>query len=193
MKKLIAVTLSLVMLCVGVAALADITTPSMTNEDLIGATSSVANLGPNGEGADFFFLPVTQKLVEAIPQYKSLLDRGDEELKKLAEVGKVSYFGEDASKAIADILGDEDVSIDEFFAVIAGNYDESFGEVTVNLEVPSPYEADEKVAVLINNGTEWKVVEGKGNADGKGLSFVLEPELVLAVQANNGLLALASK
>ncbi len=133
-------------------------------------------------------------------------DEGDKvewanaELAKLKEAGDVgAYFG--LADEIAAILGEGEYKVYEFAAVVAGNYDESMGEITANFPFATPYEKDTKVAVLLGfaakdeNGEakmEWKPIEGGALEDGS-IEFKVDPETITRVQEESALLAVVSK
>ena len=84
------------------------------------------------------------------------------------------------------------MTLDEFFPVIAGNYKEEMGEVTVTVQMATPYKKDQKVAVLVGDGTSWATFEGVGVDDTTGaIQVVLDPATVLKVQENISLFAVA--
>ncbi len=192
MKKVISITLALVMLCLGVVAFAD-ATPSKTTEDLL--TMEAVPASPV-EGSGFFFFPVTEKYVD-VTKYQANLDAAAAELAKVEKDGAEAYLGEETAAAVKAILGSENVTIDEFFAVVAGNYKEEMGDVTVTVQMATPYKKDQKVAVLVGDvtadGASWKTFEGVGVDDTTGaIQVVLDPATVLAVQNGTGLFAVAS-
>ena len=127
--------------------------------------------------------------------------KANEEVAKLAEAeDPAEYFGKEDE--IADILGDDDVEVNEMVPVYAENYKEDMGPQDIQLSVPTPYTPGDDVAVLVGVETgkdadgnpiiEWTAVPGKVNDDGS-ISFTLDPATIAAVQANGGLLAIASK
>ena len=190
MKKVISITLALVMLCLGVVAFAD-AAPSKTTEDLLTMEAVPAN---PVEGSGFFFFPVTEKYVD-VTKYQAQLDAAAAELEKIQKDGAETYFGEETVAAVKAINGAEKVTVDELFAVVAGNYEETMGDVTVTVEMATPYAKDQKVAVLVGDvtadGAAWKTFEGVGVGDAGAIQVVLDPATVLAVQNGIGLFAVA--
>ena len=188
MKKVISIALALVMLCLGVVVFADDATPSKTTEDLL--TIEAVPATPV-EGSGFFFFPVTEKYVD-VTKYQANLDFAAAEFAKVEKDGAEAYLGEETAAAVKAILGSDKVTLDEFFPVIAGNYKEEMGEVTVTVQMATPYKKDQKVAVIVGDGTSWATFEGVGVDDTTGaIQVVLDPATVLKVQENISLFAVA--
>jgi len=193
MKKVVSIILALAMLCIGVAAFADgAATPSKTTEDLTEIEATVEN--PVAD-SNFFFFPITEKYVD-VTKYQDKLDVAAAELAKIEKDGAEAYFGEEVVAAVKTAIGEDSFKIDEFFPVVEGNYEESMGNVTIKVTLATPYEKDQKVAVLVGTVSEeaaaWKVFEGIGLED-SSVQFVLDPETALSVQESNALFAIASK
>lgn len=186
MKKIIAIALTLVMLCGAVTVFADteLVTPSKTTEDLTAIESTVEN-------------PVAGKTVTVAAAEDQTV--AEAELEKAAAAGTVeAYFGEEATKAIQAILGEgAEISLDEFLAVTVEGYEDEMGNVTVTAKFPTAYAEGEKVAVLIGTfdaekNLTWNVVEGVGLEDGS-VQFAMDAATAKAVAEGNALFAICSK
>ena len=173
MKKLIALFLAIIMMA-AVAATAE---------------------GPSASGGDMNY-STTDTFVFAVSDDEALLAKSNAELEKLKAAEKpADYFG--LADEIANILGDADVTIAEFWPVIAANYEESMGPQVIGLSFATPYEEGQTVAVLIgfyqpDDTVAWLAFRGEGQPD-KSIKFELDPKTILDVQANTALLAVASK
>lgn len=173
MKKLTALFLVLALM---MAAVAVAESPSMGGGDLNYST--------------------TDAFVFAISDDEELLAKSNAELAKLqAAEAPADYFG--LADEIGNILGDADVTIAEFWPVIAANYEESMGEQVIGLSFATPYEDGQTVAVLIgfyqpDDTVAWLAFRGQGQPD-NSIKFELDPKTILDVQANTALLAVASK
>ena len=194
MKKIIAIALTLVFLCGAIPVLADteIITPSKTTGDLTTLEVTVEN-------------PIEGKPVTAVSvnsqnaaQYKAQADAAEAEIAKAFAAGTVEkYFGEETTNAIKGVLGDaEKINMDEFFAFVLNGYEEAMGKATFTVKMPTPFAADEKVAVLIglveNGQANWTTFEGIGQADGS-VQFTVEPELAQKIQQGVALMTVCSK
>ena len=124
---------------------------------------------------------------------------------KLAAAESVeAYFGEELD--LKSIVGADELNVFEYVPIIAGGYDIAYGTVTTKIWLATPYEVDEKVAVMIGMVTEnadgtntvsWKAFEGVGIAPESeeavaGIQTELDPETVLAIQEGVALLAIVS-
>ena len=185
MKKIIAIALTLMLLCGATTAFATgLVTPSKTTEDLTTFEVVVEN-------------PVSGKATTMKPADNQ--DVAEAELEKAQAAKTVeAYFGDEVTKAIKDILGDNaTISMDEFLAVRAEGYEDAMGKITIIAKFPTPYATGEKVAVNIgmfdaNNVLAWTVYEGTGLEDGR-VQFSVEPEVYKAIQEGDALLAVCSK
>ena len=195
MKKIIAIALTLVMLFGAVTVFADtkLVTPSKTTE---GMTSFEVTVEHPVDGVVVTLLPIEADTTDA--GEKAMLDIADKELEKAQAAGTVEkYFGEEAAKAIAEILGENaEMSVDEFLAVVLANYEESMGAVNVVAKLATPYEKDEKVAALVglvsDDVVAWTVIEGVGLEDGS-VQFAMDAATAKAVAEGNALFAICSK
>lgn len=180
MKKIIAIALTLMLLCGATTVLAatDMATPSKTTGDMT-----------------TFEVTVAGKNVTLQPVYGSAF--ADDELAKAQNAKTLeAYFGEDAAKAIAAIVGTDAVSLDEFMAICSQGYEENMGKLTITSKTATPYEKDEKVAAcfgVVKDGVlTWSVYEAVGQEDG-GLQFEVAPDTMLALETETVLFALCSK
>ena len=183
MKKIIAIALTLAMLCGAVTVFADteLVVPSKTTDDLVSFEATVEN-------------PVAGKTVSVEIADN---DASEKALEKAQAAGTVeSYFGEETAKAIAAVLGEDvEISMDELTAVVLKDYEEANGVVTVNAQFSTPYEKDEKVAVgvgiPVGEDVNWTIFEGIGQEDGN-VVFVVDAETAKAIAADYALLAVCS-
>ena len=184
MKKIIAIALTLMLLCSATTVLAatDMTTPSKTTGDMTTFEVAVEN-------------PVEGKSVTLQPLYGSAL--ADAELAKAQNAKTLEdYFGEETAKAIMAILGGSPIKLDEFMAIYSQGYEEGMGKATVNSKTATPYENGEKAAacfgVIKDGALTWDVFEAAGQEDG-GLKFDVNTETMQALETETVLFALCSK
>ena len=183
MKKIIAIALTLMLLCSATTVLAaDMTTPSKTTGDMIWFEVTVEN-------------PVEGKEVNLKPLFGSAF--ADSELAKAREAKTVEgYFGEDVAKQITEIVGSNSVSLDEFMAVYSQGYEEGMGNGNIKSHTPTSYGYGEKAAAcfgIIKDGVlTWNVYEAVGLADGR-LEFNVDAETMMAFETETVLFALCSK
>ena len=194
MKKIIAIALTLVLLCGAVTVLADseLVTPSKTTGDLISFEVTVEH---PVDGKAVTLLPITEDMAA---DYQANLDAADKQLEKAQAAGTLeAYFGADVAGKIAEVLGaDAEISMDELLAVVAQGYEDGMGNAAVTAQVATPYEKDEKAAVMIgivkDDVVTWNVYEAVGLDDGR-LQFTVDAETMKAVMENITLLAVCSK
>lgn len=204
MKKIASLLLVLV-LAFSTVALAE-SVPSKTTEDLVTFEVTAENQ-PAGSG--WFIRPVDETEV----QYQNRLNIAKAELELLVAAEDVpTYFGEtrDAEGApvvLSDMVEADVLNVFEFCPIIAGGYEEAFGKVLVKMLFSTPYEKDQKVAVMIglvtvdaqqNHSVEWTAYEGIGLGEEAGLfaggiQTELNPEIVEAIEEGIALLAIVSK
>ena len=206
MKKITCLALAL-LLCLTATALAEFT-PSRMTSDLTGIEVAAENL-PAGSG--FFITPIA----EDDPVYQERIHACNAEVQRLSGSPSVeAYFGEIKDSegnivSLSGILGTDALIVYEFYPLVAGGYEESYGKVTARMFFATPYEKDEKVVVMIGlimvdaNGQQsvrWTAYEGigLGAADGAdesmgGIQVELDPAIVLAIQEGNALLAVVSR
>lgn len=206
MKKMVVLLLVLA-LCASVGALAE-SVPSKTTGDLTCFEVVRENLPAE---AGFYIRPIKEDEVE----YRRELEICQNEIATLAKKENVvDYFsdvkdpdGEDVD--LKEMLEAEQLNVFEFCPFVAGNYDLTYGNVKVRMLFSTPYEVDERVAVLIGfertnaDGTisiSWTAYEGIGvepdeeATEEQGcIEVELDPDIVLAVQEKTALLAIVSK
>lgn len=197
MKKFACMLLALLLCLTSIAALAE-STPSKKTTDLTKVEVTAENL-PADSG---FFIRIVN---EDETEYQEQLDVCNAEIAKLAAAESVeAYFGTDID--LKAIVAADQLNVFEFKPVIAGGYDAAYGKVTAKMLFSTPYEAGEKVAVLIGLVTEnadgstvvdWKAFEGVGVAADQveaagSIQVELDAETVLAIQNGIALLAVVS-
>jgi len=195
MKKFFAVVLALI--CLMSFAVAD--TPSKETKDLITVTFEPENKIP-GNG-----LVIEVKPLEEFEKDVKFVELGNAIIKALSEAKDFEeYFGELRNPqgevvTLEEIIGEKAGNVNEFNGILVANYDEALGKVTVQVGFTTPYEKDEKVAVLIGaanteDGTAtWTALEGTGLEDGS-VEIVFEPETLTAIQeAGHQFIAVVSK
>lgn len=183
MKKIIALLLALALTLFAVAAFA--ASPSKKGEDYIIVIVDPEHPGAP-DGPAFYF---------AISDDEELVAKANAELENLKAAESVqAYFSQE--DAIAKILGKAEYQVNEFWPVIAGNYDPSMGKVIVKLYFATPYKANSDVAVMLGFGeagsVEWTTFAGKVQDDGC-VQVTLDPDTVLRVQEQTALLAIVNK
>ncbi len=194
MKKIVAIALTLVMLCGAVTVLADtgLITPSKTTEDLVtfGVEPEKAV-----EGKTVTMSAIDKNTTDAAE--KAALELLEKELEKAAAAKTVEdYFGKDAAEAIAKILGAKaEISLDEAVTVKLADYVEENGLITITAKFPTPYDEDEKVAVMVGlpegDSAVWSAFEGVGLKDGS-VKFAVDAETALAIEAGYALMYVLS-
>ena len=201
MKKLISVLLAMVLCLSAIAAIAAPFSPGM---------SSLAKVEfETAEPADAAFFIKVIDYDELDEDDQELVAAEIEKLNEAKDV--VEYFGEikDADGNVIDLkefLGaeeEDELTVNEFAKIVAENYDEKYGDVTVTLTFATPYDAEKepKVCVLIGvvttyiDGTqnvEWKPFDGEVQEDGS-VKIVMKPEDVKAIEGETALIAVVSK
>ena len=197
MKKFTCMMLALLLCLTSVAALAE-SVPSKTTADLRWIE---ADPEKDPEDSGFYIRIVTVDETN----YQERVEICTEEIAKLAAAESVeAYFGEEQD--LKSIVGADELNVFEYVPIIAGGYDIAYGTVTTKIWLATPYEVDEKVAVMIGMVTEnadgtntvsWKAFEGVGIAPESeeavaGIQTELDPETVLAIQEGVALLAIVS-
>lgn len=197
MKKFACMLLALVLCLTCAAALAE-DAPSKKTEDLARIEATAQEL-PEDSGFVFRIIHDDETV------YEDRLVIRDAQIEKLAEAESVeAYFGEEVD--LHALVAAETLNVYEYDAIIVQGYDTSYGAVTVHLLLSTPYEAGEKVAVMIGLVTEnengettvaWKVFEGVGIAaeqveDMGSIEVELDAETVLAIENDIALLAIVS-
>lgn len=204
MKKF-ACLLFAMMLCLS-CALAEEFVPSKTTGDLTNFEVAGENIPAD---ATLVVAPVTSDSVE----YAERIETCQAEITKLAseEVAVVDYFAdvkdaEGNEVSLTEMLETETLNVYEFCPFIVENYEEEYGKVNVTMLFSTPYEAGQKVIVLIGlvsvvdgvQTVEWTAYEGVGIAtdavEEQGcIEVELDPEIMKAVQSGVALLAVVSK
>lgn len=133
----------------------------------------------------------------------------DKALGELIETGSITEYFKNAADAngnpvdLAAMLSADEaaLSVDEFIGLFASGFEDDCGNVTATMSFATPFEADEKVSVMVglvkNSGADWTAFEGTvvNNEElGQGCVQVVIPQnIVLGVQNGTGLLAVISK
>ena len=191
MKKIFALILALMMVLMTGAVLAE---SSKGGDDNNGSEVTPVNPGyiPNPAKPAFFF---------KITDEEDKVAWANAELARLQEAENVqTYFGQ--ADEIAAILGDPDYTVNEFWPVIAGNYEDEMGDIKAIFFFATPYEKDQDVAVEIgfetgkdeegNSIMAWKTYAGKGQED-HSILFEVDGETIKDIVENSALLAVVSK
>ena len=196
MKKIIAIALTLMMLCGAVSVFADtnMSTPSKTTDDFTTFEVTVEN---PVDGKAVVILPINENTVDDVTKYQANLDAAEAELEKAQNAKTLeAYFGNEPAAAVAAILGDNAISMDEFLAVIEQGYEDGMGNATVTAQVATPYEKDEKVAAMIgilkDSALTWNTYEAVGLEDGR-IQFTVDAETMKAMGTEIALFAVCSK
>lgn len=208
MKRVMSFVLAMILMAAVCAGLAE-SAPSKSTGDLTDIQAAAENAP---EDSDFFVLPVNE---ENSQDYQEMLDVCQGEIEKMIASETVEdYFGETLDSEgtpidLKEALGLETLNVTEFFPLVAGNYLEEYGKITLNLLVATPYEVDEQVMVLIGivttseegeNTTQWTAFYGNGVESASDsvelagcVQVELTPEIMLQIQENAALLAIVSK
>ena len=196
MKKIIAIALTLMMLCGAVSVFADtnMSTPSKTTDDFTTFEVTVEN---PVDGKAVVILPINENTVDDVTKYQANLDAAEAELEKAQNAKTLeAYVGNEPAAAVAAILGDNAISMDEFLAVIEQGYEDGMGNATVTAQVATPYEKDEKVAAMIgilkDGALTWNTYEAVGLEDGR-IQFTVDAETMKAMGTEIALFAVCSK
>jgi len=190
MKKVVSIALMVALLLVAAVAIADteLTVPSKTTDDLAEATAAVANPVEGKTPA------VSFNVADDAPQAIA----AEAELAKVQAAGTLEgYFNAETVAAVQAILGEGEISMDEFLPFVITDYEEAMGDLIITAKFATPYENGEKVAVLVglvgeDGAVAWTVYEGVGLADGS-VQFTVEPATALAIVNGTALLNVLSK
>ena len=195
MKKL--VCLVLVLLCFVAVAAAE-SVPSKSTADMVTVTEVVTTDGvvvPN-----LVIAPVTDAAVN-----EKAVETCSKEIEKLvASASVVEYFGEVCDTAgntvsLTEVLGTENVTVNEFVPVIVDNYDAELGSVKISFTFSTPYEAGKKVVVLVGvvdpltGEIEWVALEGEGTGIDGAIAVEFTPEVLDAIQNGTAMMAVVSE
>jgi len=198
MKKIVALVVAL-MLCLSLAAMAE-STPSKTTDDMI----TVVIAGDN--------LPADANVtIEALSEdamtedQKTILEKEKAKLKDAANVEE--YFGDvkdsdgNPVKLSEKLNADpEKLEVNEMTILTVDNYEDEYGNITLTIAFPTPYEAGTKVMVMVGEVTvniddtqtvEWTAFEGTVLEDGS-VQVTITPEALEAVQNGTALLAVVN-
>lgn len=199
MKRITCLLLAL-LLCLAATAQAE-STPSRTTSDMTTVVATAENLPA---GASFSI----QAIVENDAAYQQHIDACAAEMSKLADSQDVeTYFAAATdsngnSVSLKEILGTDTLNVYEFSPLVISGYEESYGKVTANMQFSTPFEAGEKVVVMIglvtvdangNQTVQWIAYEGVGLGDQGGIQVEFDPEIGKAIQEGIALVAVVSK
>ena len=210
MKKIVCMTLAL-LLCLSVAALAEEAVPSKNTLDMVAVEMELA-LNPNIPADSGFVVILVLEEDEAhLEAYAEHIALCREEIAKLAESaaggtdasGVEAYFGEVRDSegnviVLSEALTAQALNVFEFMPLVAVNYDETYGNVTLTIQFKTPYEEGEPVLVLIGirnaetGEMEWTAFEGAGVGEAGAVQVTFTPEILTAIQENVALLAVVS-
>jgi len=189
MKKIVCVLLVLVM-CM---ALALAETPSKTVADL-----DVVMVTSENQAADDFSMSIGYTGANISDEHRNLAYA---EIQKFINTNSIEkYFGK--NDEIGAIVDTANMNIFEYSPLKVVGYKPEYGKVTAVMNFATPYEAGEKVAVMIGlpdaqNNITWNVLEGVGVASESvevegSIQVEFEPELMVAMQECNALVAIIS-
>ena len=195
MKK--ALCLILVLVCLGTMAVAE-SVPSRSTADLV---ETVEVRTESGAAAEDLIIATVEDEVA----YATEIEVCQNEIARLQESASVAeYFGEVRNSAgevvsLTEVLGSEQLVVNEFMPIIVDNYDATYGNVTVVFKFSTPYEKDEPVVVLIgivNPETglvEWVALEGVGTGVDGAIEVEFTAELLEAIQSGSAMMAIVNK
>ena len=173
--------------------------------DISTIISSFTVVAPSKRGEDLNKVetnisPITGFYI-LISEDKELIAWANEELERLiASENPQTYF--DQAREIKALIEDPPYEVNEFWPVIAANYESSLGNVLAKFMFATPYEPDTKVAVLVGfkigvdeegkTIMEWHTFEGYVMQD-SGVVTELDPETVERIETATALIAIVSK
>lgn len=198
MKRLVCIVLALV--CFAAVAAAD-SVPSKTTGDLAQVEDVQAESMPADAGL-IVAVNESGKSEEHAETCQDELGKLQETAEQTGSVG--DYFGdvkdaEGNSVSLQEQLGTDNVKVNEFAPLIVDNYEESYGKVTTTFKLPTSYAQGEKVVFLVGipnaetGEIEWIALEGVGVGEDGAIQVEFPPELLIAIQNSNALMAVASK
>ena len=210
MKKIVCLTLAL-LLCLSAVALAEEVVPSKNTSDMVVVEVDPALNTNVPADSGFVVIPVLEEDEAQAAEYADNIALCREEIVKLMESaaggtdasGVEAYFGEVRDSegnvvVLSEALSAPALNVYEFMPLVAVNYDETYGNVTLTFQFKTPYAQDEPVLVLIglrnaeNGEMEWTVFEGIGAGEGGAVQVEFTPEILKAIQEDNALLAVVS-
>ena len=195
MKKL--VCLVLVLLCFVAVAAAE-SVPSKSTADMVVVTEITTVDGTVVPG--LVVAPVTDPAVN-----EKAVEACSKEIEKLvASASVVEYFGEvrdteGNTVSLTEVLGTENVTVNEFVPVVVANYNAELGDVNVSFKFSTPYEAGKKVVVLVGivdpltGEVEWVALEGEGTGVDGAIAVEFTPEVLEAIQNGTAMMAVVSE
>lgn len=210
MKKIVCLTLAL-LLCLSAVALAEEVVPSKNTSDMVVVEVDPALNTNVPADSGFVVIPVLEEDEAQAVEYADNIALCQEEIVKLMESaaggtdasGVEAYFGEVRDSegnvvVLSEALSAPALNVFEFMPLVAANYDEAYGNVTLTFQFKTPYAQDEPVLVLIGlrnaetGEMEWTVFEGIGVGEEGAVQVEFTPEILKAIQEDNALLAVVS-
>lgn len=210
MKKIVCLTLAL-LLCLSAVALAEEVVPSKNTSDMVVVEVDPALNTNVPADSGFVVIPVLEEDEAQAAEYADNIALCREEIVKLMESaaggtdasGVEAYFGEVRDSegnvvVLSEALSAPALNVFEFMPLVAANYDEAYGNVTLTFQFKTPYAQDEPVLVLIGlrnaetGEMEWTVFEGIGVGEEGAVQVEFTPEILKAIQEDNALLAVVS-
>lgn len=210
MKKIVCLTLAL-LLCLSAVALAEEVVPSKNTSDMVVVEVDPALNTNVPADSGFVVIPVLEEDAAQAAEYADNIALCQEEIVKLMESaaggtdasGVEAYFGEVRDSegnvvVLSEALSAPALNVFEFMPLVAANYDEAYGNVTLTFQFKTPYAQDEPVLVLIGlrnaetGEMEWTVFEGIGVGEEGAVQVEFTPEILKAIQEDNALLAVVS-
>lgn len=210
MKKIVCLTLAL-LLCLSAVALAEEVVPSKNTSDMVVVEVDPALNTNVPADSGFVVIPVLEEDEAQAAEYAENIALCREEIVKLMESaaggtdasGVEAYFGgvrdsEGNVVVLSEALSAPALNVFEFMPLVAANYDEAYGNVTLTFQFKTPYAQDEPVLVLIGlrnaetGEMEWTVFEGIGVGEEGAVQVEFTPEILKAIQEDNALLAVVS-
>ena len=210
MKKIVCLTLAL-LLCLSAVALAEEVVPSKNTSDMVVVEVDPALNTNVPADSGFVVIPVLEEDEAQAAEYAENIALCREEIVKLMESaaggtdasGVEAYFGEVRDSegnvvVLSEALSAPALNVYEFMPLVAVNYDETYGNVTLTFQFKTPYAQDEPVLVLIGlrnaetGEMEWTAFEGIGVGEEGAVQVEFTPEILKAIQDGNALLAVVS-
>lgn len=210
MKKIVCLTLAL-LLCLSAVALAEEVVPSKNTSDMVVVEVDPALNTNVPADSGFVVIPVLEEDEAQAAEYAENIALCREEIVKLMESaaggtdasGVEAYFGEVRDSegnvvVLSEALSAPALNVYEFMPLVAANYDEAYGNVTLTFQFKTPYAQDEPVLVMIGlwnaetGEMEWTVFEGIGVGEEGAVQVEFTPEILKAIQEDNALLAVVS-
>lgn len=210
MKKIVCLTLAL-LLCLSAVALAEEVVPSKNTSDMVVVEVDPALNTNVPADSGFVVIPVLEEDEAQAVEYADNIALCQEEIVKLMESaaggtdasGVEAYFGEVRDSegnvvVLSEALSAPALNVYEFMPLVAANYDEAYGNVTLTFQFKTPYAQDEPVLVMIGlrnaetGEMEWTVFEGIGVGEEGAVQVEFTPEILKAIQEDNALLAVVS-